>query len=199
MGGPGSGNSYGRSGNGRSKVEDQRRLDVRNLHRAGVTKGWRGLWTWSVDGERTASVNLEATPDAVTLAYNANGEPLRYTVRVEWTRCHYGGNRPWFCCPAKGCGRRCAVLYGGRVFACRSCHQLAYSSQSENRSSRLMRKADKIRARLGAEPRDDVKVKPPRMHWRTFERLAAEAARADCESLLSIGGSIGRMLGSTAS
>lgn len=191
MGGYGSGRSSGRPTTG-----GFRRLDVRRWNREGFFAGGPrcGTWTWSREGEVMASIGYQATRAAVTLDYKSNGEPQRYTVSLEWTPCHYGGARPWFRCPASGCGRRCAVLYGGRIFACRRCHGLAYESQREDRSSRLMRKADRIRARLGAEPRDDVEVKPPRMHWRTFERLAAEVERADCESLLSIGGSLGRML-----
>ena len=49
------------------------------------------------------------------------------------------------------CGRHVAVLYGlGLRFLCRHCYQLSYSSQQENASDRMMRKARKIRERLGA-------------------------------------------------
>jgi hypothetical protein len=40
-----------------------------------------------------------------------------YAVLLEWTRCHYGGERAWFRCPVIGCGRRVAILYGGAIFA----------------------------------------------------------------------------------
>src|SRR5438094_5573832 len=32
-------------------------------------------------------------------------------VRISWTPCHLGGERPWFHCP--GCSRRIARLYWG--------------------------------------------------------------------------------------
>ena len=69
-----------------------------------------------------------------------------------------------------------AVLFGGSIFACRHCHDLAYDSQRETDDDRAMRRADTIRRRLGwgagiANPEGG---KPKGMHWRTFERLKAE-------------------------
>jgi hypothetical protein len=36
------------------------------------------------------------------------------------TPCNLGGSRAWFICPAVGCWRRVAILYGGGIFACRT-------------------------------------------------------------------------------
>ena len=72
------------------------------------------------------------------------------------------------------CGRRVAVLYCLRdYFACRHCYELAYESQQEPIRMRGLIKAQKIRMRLGAKPNvfDPFPEKPPRMHWRTYERL----------------------------
>ena len=97
-------------------------------------------------------------------------------MRLLTTPCNYGGERQWFACPAVGCGRRVAKLYGGRVFACRLCHELAYPSQREAEHDRLARRADAIRARLGWEPGLDGLQggRPKGMHRRTFERLSSE-------------------------
>ena len=54
---------------------------------------------------------------------NEDWEDQNYPVWLDWTPCHFGGERPWFRCPAMGCGRRVAILYGGRIFACRHCYQ----------------------------------------------------------------------------
>ncbi|SDY53906.1 hypothetical protein SAMN05444340_11022 [Citreimonas salinaria] len=101
---------------------------------------------------------------------------MRYAVTLDTTRCNLGGARRWFLCPARGCGRRVAVLYGGKVFACRHCYGLAYPSQSESASDRAARRADRIRERLGWEPGilNGYGGKPKGMHWRTFERLVTE-------------------------
>ena len=69
-----------------------------------------------------------------------------------------------------------AVLFGGRIFACRQCHALAYRSQREADDDRLTRRADTIRRRLGWVPGilNGNGWKPKDMHWRTFERLQRE-------------------------
>jgi hypothetical protein len=69
-----------------------------------------------------------------------------------------------------------AILYGGVIFACRHCYSLAYASQRENPGNRAVRRADRIRERLGWEPGilNSNGSKPKGMHWRTFERLKAE-------------------------
>ncbi len=72
MGGPGS----GRRG-GRETTADYRRLEVRELHRAGaLTPGWRGGWCWCRRGEKRAEINIEAHELAMVLRYSAtsNGE-----------------------------------------------------------------------------------------------------------------------------
>jgi len=54
-----------------------------------------------------------------------------YPVRVEYTPCNFGGERPWFRCPRGSCHERVAKLYNpprGRLFLCRDCHELSYLS-----------------------------------------------------------------------
>ena len=100
---------------------------------------------------------------------------MNYPVRLAWTGCSFGGRRVWWLCPAVGCGRRVALLFGGAVFACRHCHRLAYRSQREADHDRASRRADNLRDRMGWEPGilNGSGTKPKGMHWRTFERLQA--------------------------
>ena len=178
MGGSGS----GRRG-GRDLTAHYRRLDVRELHRAGVlVPGWRGGWNWYRNGQKRASVEIEVGDASIRLRYRATdrGEwkDYDYTVRLSRSSCHYGGERPWFLCPC--CGRRVAILYGGAVFACRHCYRLAYESQRERDYDRLAGRADKIRRRLGWPVgilNPTPWTKPKGMHWRTFWRLKAEHDR----------------------
>ena len=103
--------------------------------------------------------------------------PVRLNpVTLEWTPCNLGGRRLWFRCPARGCGRRVAILFGGSVFACRHCHKLAYASQRERGDYRDTRRADRIREKLQWEPGilNGDGYKPKGMHWRTYERLVVQ-------------------------
>lgn len=166
----------------RACTDDMRTLDVRRLARAGVLVPGRAFsWRWTVGGEERATINCRAEADHVVLDYRSRTrggewEPLRYPVRLDWTACNYGGQRAWWLCPATGCGRRVAVLFGGRVFACRHCYRLAYACQREADDDRAFRRADALRSRLGWEPgiARGSGPKPKGMHWRTFWRLRAQ-------------------------
>jgi hypothetical protein len=175
-------NSGRRDQSGKSTTSDYRALDVRRLQRDGLlTAGKSFGWSWTRNGEKVASINVRTETDRVILDYkhrSGGGEwkSENYPVRVEWTPCNYGGSRAWFRCPAVGCGRRVAILYGGTIFACRHCYRLAYSSQRENLDDRATRRADKIRDRLKWEPGilNGHGIKPKGMHSRTYQRLTIQ-------------------------
>jgi hypothetical protein len=185
------GNSNSGNHGGKRITSDMQALDVRKVQREGLLKpGYSCGWQWSRNGETIASINLKVDTDRVTLDYRnrPNGgewQTMNYPVRLVWTPCHYGGQRAWWLCPAVGCGRRVAVLYGGSVFACRHCQQLAYKSQRETPDSRAYRQANKLRARLGWVPGviHGPGVKPKGMHWATFLRLHVQCNAATLEAL----------------
>ncbi len=152
-----------------------------------------GLWVWmDEDGNRVASIGYSASQYEVELNYTLSpGEEeeqtLRYRVPVVWTPCTFGGERPWFVCPNVRCGRRATKLYlYGSYFICHRCTGLGYQSQREDRSDRLMRRARRIRQRLGASMNllEPVWQKPKGMWWRTFEWLREEEERANCLGLV---------------
>ena len=77
-------------------------------------------------------------------------------------------------CPAQGCDRRVAILYYNKaVFACRYCCRLDYPCQRESVSDLVIRRANKIRKRLGWKEGilSTVGDKPKGMHWKTFWKL----------------------------
>ena len=194
MGGFGS----GRQG-GKRCTNEMLALDVRSINRAGrLTPGSWFTWQWTCSGEITSSIQLRVEADKVVLDYrNRSGhggewEEMRYAVALDWTHCGFGGRRVWWRCPAVGCGRRVAVLHGGRVFACRQCNRLAYRSQREADDDRATRRADKLRDRLGWEPGilNGDGGKPKGMHWRTYWRLRAEHNRAMDGALCGLAGRI---------
>jgi hypothetical protein len=184
MGGYGSGRS---PGGGKKTTSTYLQLDVRRLQRKGfLASGVSSNWRWNREGEDVASINAHAGPGRLILSWTQFGNAPAsqigaYAVQIVWTHCHYGGARAWFLCPAVGCGRRVAILYGGTVFACRHCYQLTYSSQREQPPIRAFRRAQEIRMRLGGPARitDPFPPRPKGMHGRIYSRLQLEAREAE--------------------
>ena len=113
-------------------------------------------------------------------------EDVTETVRIVRVPCQFGGTRPFFICPGiingVTCNRRVAKLYGpGRYFLCRRCYRLAHTSQTENASDRALRRANKVRKRLGGAAGTDAPFpdKPKGMWRRTYERLREQASAAE--------------------
>ena len=188
MGGYGSGRL---SGSGRDKVEDHRSIDADDLQRKGCLRpGWSGSWEWTCDGERVAWIDLRAGEDLLRLSYSVSihggdREQVKEAVRLAHVSCRFGGSRPYFICPGlagSACGRRVTKLYGaGLYFSCRHCYRLAHASQSEGASDRSLRRANKIRERLGGDPGMAAEFPPrPKGMWRrTYERLRKQARNAE--------------------
>lgn len=182
MGGSGSGKRW----NSRSTTGDYRQMDVRRLQRDGLLdRRYMFTWGWSRHGEVQASIGIRPDFDRVALTYthSSSGTPpteQNYAVLLDWTDCHYGGRRAWFLCPARGCGRRVAILYCGKVFACRRCYGLAYESQRETPGQRADTRAWAIRKRCDDDWGSlfDPVLRPKGMHHRTFKRLDAQYRRA---------------------
>ncbi|MFO1036168.1 MAG: hypothetical protein U1E45_04920 [Geminicoccaceae bacterium] len=138
-----------------------------------------------------ASIDLRADVDRLHLGYrirlgqggwDAVDEDVAF-VRVP---CGYGGSRPYLVCPGMragvACGRRVIRLHGaGRYFLCRRCYDLSYASQSENVWDRALRRAGKIRQRLGGEngPANQFPERPKGMWQSTYERLRHAAVSAE--------------------
>jgi hypothetical protein len=129
--------------------------------------------------------------DRVHLSYRwrvTGGEfqDVEETVRIVRAPCRFGGSRPYFICPgivnSVTCGRRVAKLHGsGRYFLCRHCYRLAHASQSESKWDRALRRANKIRQRLGGDPgmASPFPSRPKGMWRRTYDRLQEQAFEAE--------------------
>jgi hypothetical protein len=154
-----------------------------------------GIWfttSWSTrQGEAVASIGVRVQHGRVLLSYRVRyGEDawqeIDEPVALTWTSCHYGGQRPWFLCPGvvngRVCTRRVAILYGaGRYFLCRHCYDLVYEVQREDRATRLIARAQKIRRRLGGQASllEPFPPKPKGMHWRTYAALYVKTRCAE--------------------
>ena len=189
LGGPGS----GRRGASRLTIEGCRFLDANELSRKGcLNDGWSGYWLWQRNEETAAAVQLMASSGAITLEYQyskGQGTPGPVTQRIGLVQRpgRYGGIRSYFVCPGalQVCGRHVVRLYGGgRLFLCRHCYGLRYSSQYEGDWYRSLRRANKVRLGLGGQPGLDrpFPARPRHMWRKTYERLQVKALEAEMRS-----------------
>ena len=152
MGGPGSGGWFRCVKKG--IVEDHPRVDVRALHRE--RRIIPGSW--------------------VTVQYEWRGEQVAQEVHFDWTKCNYGGHRPWLICI--DCGRRVGVIYlRVKKFACRHCHDLTYRScqESDSRFNKFFQNYD---GSDGDEPLPFYFLKGyTTKRMKRMERLKKELAR----------------------
>lgn len=182
MGGYGSGRP-----SQKTKIEEYRSLNINKFHRDGFLRvGTRGNWSWSRDGSQIASIGFSTQATTMTFNYRVRvhgdeWETIEQAVPIERIPCHYGNQRPYFRCSGvvrgRHCNRRVVKLYaGGQYFLCRHCYNLAYSSQSEEKSDRMLRRANKLRTALGGE-RGTVQWIAPRpkgMWQRNYQRKRFE-------------------------
>ena len=181
MGGFGSG---GWNASGRPTTATAFRLDVGSLNRDGVLEPGCVAGTYcSTNRMSSGYVGTCAQEGALVLSYRSRSRAGAWSdheerVRLSWEACRFGGRRPFFHCPE--CDQRVLVLYGRERFLCRACHGLSYPSQRERAPDRAIRRANRIRARLGAQPGCLTElVRPKGMHRRTYERLTRGVIEAD--------------------
>ncbi len=193
MGGIGSG-WYERR-NVKPTVEAGRSLDVRDWQRRSLLKpGLQFNMQWGQQGDLTLGVAVRMDEHHVVLAYRYRCDdgslvPVEYSVALNRTDCPFGGQRAWFQCTTEGCGRRVAILYLGDFrFACRRCHGLAYSSQRENAIDRNLRRARKIRRKLGdlQDSLSSSSDKPKGMRWHTYNQLLSDANAATLHAMWAV-------------
>ena len=188
MGGFGSGNwQRPRTGH----VEEYPRIDIREWYRQYLMLPSRTFrLTLSTNGNAAREINVYPWFDHVVITHVNNSacevSPCaEEIIAIDCTICNFGGQRPWFVCPASNCRKRAAILYHGvEGFQCRHCAKLAYLSQYENPALRALRKVRKLRAKLGGRPRPDLPLptKPARMHGSRYLELVHAAIDAQARS-----------------
>jgi hypothetical protein len=103
-----------------------------------------------------------------------------YWIQLATTAQPFGGRRWWFVCPRTG--KRATKLYlpnGTLTFTSRQAYRLAYACQREPAHDRALRRAFKLRGKLGAEGGiGDYVAKPKWMRWNLIRlRFALRLAR----------------------
>jgi len=148
-------------------------LDVNELRRADVFQGrpvvLRSLFRWPRITKIRASQHL--------LQLELRNQAIPQEIPVSWTRCRYGGARPWLHCPY--CSRRVAKLIRALAgYSCRHCAgNPVYACQSKSTQGRRHFEACKLRLRLGgiASLASPFPERPRGMHEHTYERLRRRA------------------------
>lgn len=166
-------------------LNDVLSIDIAFLKKQGLlSQQCKAEIAWIIDDETRYSVTYLFSGNEAILSYTVsrNGEeptPRRDRILFDKTKCNFGGSRLWFLCPTCGKNARKIYLVGDR-FECRGCSGLPYRSQSESERDRLVRRADKLRSKIGAAPGWGNEIydedKPAHMRWDTFDRISNEIA-----------------------
>jgi len=159
------------------KVEHCRSLDVRRLQREDMLKA--GSWSWEWRDTETqkvlSSIGIIGDTSHITLSYSAGNQTVCDRIDITRTPCGLGGTRAWFQCP-KCCARVAKIHLRRGRFACRHCHRLVYTSQSEDAIGRIWRQQCKTEAKLAPNWK-----RPKHMHHRTHQRLVERLFRLEAE------------------
>lgn len=155
-----------------TRMEDLLDLDIRRVIRdVGSLDGVSPfVWQWFRREQLRAVVLIQPVRGGIQLT-QAFGDQSSTYVRVLTSPCHFGGVRAWWSCPK--CSSRVAILYAGKRFACRKCHELTYTSQKASQHDRTIAMAERIRTRLRWQPGivNGTGPKPKGMHWSTYRAL----------------------------
>ena len=98
-----------------ARCERFRCIDVRALQRQHRLRSSLSDLLWSSDGA-AYDVLLIVKLDTLSIYHPCLVDGLKkfatQEIPISWSKCHFGGERPWFNCP---CSRRVAKLYGRTV------------------------------------------------------------------------------------
>jgi hypothetical protein len=125
-------------------VEDFPSVSIDGLHRLGIVSQREdvGGSHWGAAPGCKGRVRATYWIEETRLELHMDGAGA--TVKIEWTRCHYGGERPWFRCPLCDT-RRGRLHYVAGAWACRVCCDLRYQSQRQRLPDRRLDRAHRVR------------------------------------------------------
>jgi hypothetical protein len=145
-------------------------LDVRLLHRERVLYSGSSLRLAWPALQRACDILVRG--DELLVSWSEGHSKV---IAIIWRHGTLGGRYPSLRCP--NCQRSAALLYAhDKSFACRVCKPVAYRCQSESRYYRTLRRAGKLRERLGWQ-RGVVQAEGQRpfyMNRTTFERITTQ-------------------------
>ena len=129
----------------RSIIEHSAAVPMQTIHAAGILKNdCDATWAYPVSrGEEIiadVAIRISSRGDNsfIQFDYDYNGKPCSIRHPIIRQPAHFGGYRHFFKCTCTKNGRYCGRLvrnlyFGGHVFACRHCLDLAYLSCRSHR------------------------------------------------------------------
>jgi hypothetical protein len=145
-------------------------INILELNRLGLLQDY---WVWAKYSCRWFHiVQMRVSRWALIMELHRWEYPQH--VRISWTKCRFGGERPWFHCPH--CDRRAVILHPAFIkYGCRLCVGGMYTSQTKSAAGRRHFTLCKLRLKLGANaaPGSPLPDRPYRMHRKTYDRLRA--------------------------
>lgn len=173
MGGLGSGfNSYRKLTTSEVLALDLQYMNIKRTVNFSGTISWKQGSNIAISKPNEYELILKYSATA-----NGSKSNYNYGVELDYTACNYGGERIWFICPK--CGQRVRILYlKNNLFRCRSCQDLNYSLQQEDKRDYAIRTIEhrmfRVQDRLKTE-KDINNIycipKPKGMHYETYDRL----------------------------
>jgi len=153
-------------------VENYPSIDVNEIHRHGAF-GPTTIEFPYVAFRLTALSMMRTNRLSVDIQF-AKGKRWQ-SIPVRWTRCNFGGQRPWLECL---CGRRVGKLYdAGFCFGCRQCLNLIYECQRRSENGRRYLRLSKLRARCGGSSSiiEQFPPRPARMRKQIYLKLKSRS------------------------
>jgi len=165
-------------------VESSRFISVLEFARRGYFRNPQRIsWVWLRDGKVTAIAVIEIGRKELEIRWLGSTQSAQQ-IGINWTRCRFGGQRPWFRCR---CGKSVIRVYSSSsgLFACRSCCRLTYASRQARPRHRLWLRAQKVRIALGGSRNmlDKFPVRPRYMHHKRYDRLHQQHNEASQRAL----------------
>ena len=175
MGGAGSGDWY--RWDTKITTDKVKRIDIRYMKKRGLLHPYNtGTLSWTRGGVPNGNISYNCHQDRLELnfryrEYGGDWQPVHQTIHFDRTPCNYGGERLWLLCPR--CSRRVGLLYNAhRLFLCRHCYHLSYSSQQEGHINNAISQKHKLGERIFEHYEfGEGYGKKKGMHWKTFNRL----------------------------
>lgn len=149
-------------------------LDILDLKRRGLLRNRASPVVQGFRWPRIAA--LQADRNWIQLRMSGGASTQR--IRVTWTLCNFGGERPWLHCPHCQSKRQRLFRGMGGYFCLVCIGNIPYASQTKSRESRAHYAATKLRLRIGTDAglSGGQPARPKGMHRRTYRRVLQKLA-----------------------